>query len=105
MSKAMTQPGEFVTLEPGVKVPQLRRATYFRCTSDFLVQLLQLPEGAEICAVDIDVTRHSTLRFYIDGAGWPVQPGDTLREARPLIYNKPATVAMQFEWDFQGAQR
>lgn len=95
------KPGEIVMVKPGVKVDQPELAAWFRASPEFLARLLQLPEGAEIDAVDADVTVRGELRFRIRGAGWPTPIGHVICESRPLVHTRPAEAAMAIEWDFQ----
>lgn len=56
---------------------------------DVLAHLLHLPPGTEIDAVDCPADQPGVLRLRLRGTGWPVRPGQVLREVRPTLRRLP----------------
>lgn len=47
--------------------------------------LLQLPDGAEIIDLRVNIERHGVLEVKIDGAGWEVREGEFLMRATGIV--------------------
>lgn len=74
-----------------------------KMSPQFLAQLLQLPAGAEIDAVDVDLHRRGVLVLRIRGAGWPTMPGDVICEAKPVVYTRAVEAGHVIDWRFPEA--
>ena len=55
------------------------RAAVLVVSAPMLASLLQLPDGAEVDAVWVNVDQPGVVRMRVRGAGWPTVPGDRLR--------------------------
>ena len=62
-----------------------QRGAILRVTPEVLAELLQLPEGSYIDAVQAIHDRHGTLELRIRGAGWLVAPGEIMQRTEATI--------------------
>ena len=54
------------------------RAAVLVVSAPMLASLLQLPEGAEVDAVWVNVDQPGVVRMRVRGAGWRTEPGARL---------------------------
>ena len=88
--------------------PQHELAAIVELMPEVLAQLLQLPPGAYIDAVDAPIEREGLVRMRIRGAGWRVRDGERIPMASctvtTALHADTQTRSHAMHWSWQAAQ-
>lgn len=76
------------------------RAAVLVVSAPHLAALLQLPEGAEVDAVWVNVDQPGVVRMRVRGAGWPTEPGMRLRPTSGTL-SRDELGRVSIDWGFE----
>ena len=85
-----------------------KRMSVFRASPQFLRDLFQLPEGAEIIGVHAEPGYRGVIQFYVEGCGPLTVEGGPITPVRPIAHQEVTAACvklpLRIEWNFDAPE-
>ena len=82
-----------------------KRMSVFRASPQFLRDLFQLPDGAEIIGVHAEPGYRGSIQFYVEGCGPLTAEGGPITPVHPIVHQEVTAegvkLPLRIQWDFE----